>query len=300
MKQALHWYHCLDVRGGEALTDPQLRDYLSDLHSRNTNQRLDKLPLAIGMPLMIVQYFDIPNGIFNGCTGTLASVRFTTDEYRNRHAHSCIIHTPDAAKNQLPNLPKHHAVTLEDISDLTFRHPDTNKKCKIRRTQLPVMSMFAMTAHKAQGQTMKAIITDLDSCSGTESPYVMLSRVRNLEDLAIFQPFSIKRITCRPSEDVRKEYNRLHLCDLQTMLTHGNENERAYVESAFSNLDHPPILNVPEPNKANDPSVMAVEVDTIQSQVYSVVSKQRKNPRKRTIEETSNITPTKWAKHALL
>jgi hypothetical protein len=31
---------------------------------------------------------------------------------------------------------------------------------------------FAMTAHKAQGKTMDAILIDLESTRGTESPYV--------------------------------------------------------------------------------------------------------------------------------
>jgi len=42
-----------------------------------------------------------------------------------------------------------------------------------------------MTAHCAQGQTMEHVIIDLQSCRGTEAPYVMISHVCSLEGLLI-------------------------------------------------------------------------------------------------------------------
>jgi ATP-dependent exoDNAse (exonuclease V) alpha subunit len=39
---------------------------------------------------------------------------------------------------------------------------------------IPLIPAFAMTAHKAQGK-MDVMIMDLESTSGTESPYVMMS-----------------------------------------------------------------------------------------------------------------------------
>ena len=49
-----------------------------------------------------------------------------------------------------------------------------------------------MTAHKAQGQTMKKVLVDfkLESCKGTESPYVMVSQVASLEGLLILRPLN--------------------------------------------------------------------------------------------------------------
>ncbi|EKM80524.1 hypothetical protein AGABI1DRAFT_38352 [Agaricus bisporus var. burnettii JB137-S8] len=73
-----------------------------------------------------------------------------------------------------------------------------------------------MTAHKAQGQTLQKAIVDLQSCHGCEAPYVMLSRVTSLEGLLILRPFDIRRIQCRPSEDTRKEMERLLGIHLQT------------------------------------------------------------------------------------
>ncbi|KAJ3965947.1 hypothetical protein EV361DRAFT_772959, partial [Lentinula raphanica] len=66
-----------------------------------------------------------------------------------------------------------------------------------------------ITAHKSQGATYENIIVDLESCSGTEQPYVMLSRVRSLEGLIILRPFQKSRISCHQSQDIRSEMNRL-------------------------------------------------------------------------------------------
>lgn len=70
-------------------------------------------------------------------------------------------------------------------TDMTFVHPFSGKWCLIKHTQVPILLAFAMTAHKAQGQSLPNIIIDLQSCQGTESPYVMVSRVTLLDGLLI-------------------------------------------------------------------------------------------------------------------
>jgi ATP-dependent exoDNAse (exonuclease V) alpha subunit len=89
-----------------------------------------------------------------------------------------------------------------------FIHPYSHKTCTIRRTQLPISPAFAMTAHKAQGQTVQQAIVDIQSCQSVESVYVMLSRVTTLEGLAILRPFDKQKIQNRMSEDRRKEGNK--------------------------------------------------------------------------------------------
>ncbi|KIL57047.1 hypothetical protein M378DRAFT_48892, partial [Amanita muscaria Koide BX008] len=74
-------------------------------------------------------------------------------------------------------------------------------KCVIHCTQVPLLPAFAMTAHRAQGQTLENVIIDLQSCKGTETPYVMISRACSLEGLLILRPFDRKKICCRQSED---------------------------------------------------------------------------------------------------
>ncbi|KAJ7127322.1 hypothetical protein C8R43DRAFT_862486, partial [Mycena crocata] len=73
-----------------------------------------------------------------------------------------------------------------------------------------------MTAHKAQGKTMEAIIVDLESTKGTEAPYVMLSRATSLDGVFILRPFRLGTIQCRPSQDVQNEFKRLDILYHQT------------------------------------------------------------------------------------
>ncbi|KIK53150.1 hypothetical protein GYMLUDRAFT_136814, partial [Collybiopsis luxurians FD-317 M1] len=73
-----------------------------------------------------------------------------------------------------------------------------------------------ITVYKAQGLTLDTAVVDLESCSGTESPYVMVSRVKSLDGLLVLRPFQLKKIQCRQSQDLRLEGKRLECLQLQT------------------------------------------------------------------------------------
>jgi hypothetical protein len=84
---------------------------------------------------------------------------------------------------------------------MSFINPFSRKKCQIKHTQLPISPGFTMMTHKAQGQTLLRTIIDLEGCTGTEAPFVMLSQVTSLQGLLILRPFNRKRISCHQSED---------------------------------------------------------------------------------------------------
>ncbi|KAJ3878154.1 hypothetical protein F5879DRAFT_764039, partial [Lentinula edodes] len=81
-----------------------------------TSQRLGRIPLVIGMPVMITQNFDVDSGVVNGCHGILKSIRYRTDSQGFRHAISCIVDARDTtARDSLPFLfDKHHVAVIED------------------------------------------------------------------------------------------------------------------------------------------------------------------------------------------
>ncbi|KAF8123344.1 hypothetical protein EV363DRAFT_1120526, partial [Boletus edulis] len=79
---------------------------------------LTRIPLVIGMPVMITQNFDVESGIVNGCLGTLVSIRYTVDSSNRRHAVSCVVYTPTASKEPLPYLDPFHSVVLADTVDI--------------------------------------------------------------------------------------------------------------------------------------------------------------------------------------
>lgn len=250
--QPLMWCDCLDTTSGTPIADNALHAHLQKFNSGTTNQRLGRLPLVVGMPVIIVHNFNLTDGVVNSCTGKLKAVRSSIDVNGHRHTHSCVVETLDAMDDPLPNLQQHEAVALEDTTELTFRHPHSGKKCKIRRTQLPVLPVFALTVHKAQGQTMERAMVDLEGCRGSEGPYVMLSRIKSLEGLAILRPFSKARIVCRPSEDSRREQRRLHLCNLVTMKKHGNAEEKKSAHELLARLVTVPPLTADAPQRDAD------------------------------------------------
>ncbi|KAG2361137.1 hypothetical protein BDR07DRAFT_1238620, partial [Suillus spraguei] len=56
-----------------------------------TNMRLGKIPLVIGMPVLVSQNFDIEGGIMNGSTGILKKVRYTVNDEKQCVLRSCIV-----------------------------------------------------------------------------------------------------------------------------------------------------------------------------------------------------------------
>ena len=74
---------------------------------------------------------------------------------------------------------------------------------------------------------MKNVIIDLQSCSGTEAPYVMVSRVTSLNGLLILRPFDRNKIRCRRSQDSRQEKERMDILQLQTKVNYGTLTESA-------------------------------------------------------------------------
>ncbi|THU87491.1 hypothetical protein K435DRAFT_619227, partial [Dendrothele bispora CBS 962.96] len=75
-----------------------------------------------------------------------------------------------------------------------------------------------MTCHKSQGSTLQNIVVDLRLCRGSESPYVMLSRATSLNGVIILRDFENKRLQCRLSEDLRIEFKRIRILQLQTIV----------------------------------------------------------------------------------
>ncbi|KAG1792671.1 uncharacterized protein HD556DRAFT_1195706, partial [Suillus plorans] len=81
---------------------------------------MGKIPLVIGMPVMIGQNFDVGAGIVNGCIGKLESIRFVLDNNNQRHVTSCIVHTPSTSGDPLPHLAAHRSVVLPDTVNMSF------------------------------------------------------------------------------------------------------------------------------------------------------------------------------------
>jgi len=69
-----------------------------------------------------------------------------------------------------------------------------------RYTQLPLMLAWAVTIHKAQGNTLGRVFADLGHRAfAAGQVYVALSRVRSLEDLRLARPIREDEVRCDPN-----------------------------------------------------------------------------------------------------
>jgi hypothetical protein len=235
----LHWYYAIDTLGrNKPIANPALEAQLMALDSGKTNSRLGHIPLVIGMPVMITQNFDVPGGVVNGCHGTLVSVRYQLGNDGRRYAISCVVHAPDTTLGIMPELPDYHVVSMRDSVNISLKHPHTGSTLTVKRTQVPIMPGFAMTAYKAQGKTLDACVVNFTGCFGTEPPYVMVSRATSLEALIILTPFPISKISCHESQDVREEMRRAGYLDLTTTVSYGTaaeaSNAAAEIKASFA------------------------------------------------------------------
>jgi hypothetical protein len=143
------------------------------------------------MPVIISQTFDVSDGVVNGCTGKLVSMRYQLGKDGKRYATSCVLEARDTTLGFIPDLPDYHVVTLQDTVNILFKHPYSGSTVTVKRSQVLILPGFAITAHKAQGKTLPACIVSFTGCRGSESPYVMISRVTSLE--VILTPFAKER-----------------------------------------------------------------------------------------------------------
>ena len=99
----------------------------------------------------------------------------------------------DGRPLHIPHLLKHHFLILPDTMELRFEHGASHRHCTISGRQVPIEPRFVMTVHKAQGQTMRRVIVDLASCTGTEAPYVMVLRATSLQGVKVCGNLTINK-----------------------------------------------------------------------------------------------------------
>ena len=187
--QELHWYYAEDKHKKSTITDEHLMNYLTHLPSGQTQQQLGRVPLILGMPILVSQNFDVKGGIINGSQSTVSHIHYHVDDEGHHYLLSVVVHITDSTDENLSHLLPHNLPILADMTAISFKHPYSDQNCRIHCTQVPILPAFTMTVHQAQGQTLDSIIIDLQSCKGTEAPYDMASCAHSLHGLLILHPF---------------------------------------------------------------------------------------------------------------
>ncbi|OSC97381.1 hypothetical protein PYCCODRAFT_1332205, partial [Trametes coccinea BRFM310] len=85
-----------------------------------TGHRLSRIPLVIGMPVVVSQNYDVHGGIVNGSIGTLTAIRFIQDSSmpNRRYLKSCVVHINDVSAPSMPGLDVGDYPVLEDTVSL--------------------------------------------------------------------------------------------------------------------------------------------------------------------------------------
>ena len=158
-------------------TEGEKRRYFSLKRNKETSCLVpDKLSLFIGAEVMILKNIDASKNIVNGRRGVITEFTFVND------TNTCSSVTIQL--HPLPNkqLEPPYTVIRQKVDTVAF--PDGKK---ISMYQFPIRLSYAVTAHKAQGQTLDRVAVCLDEEAFTHGLfYVALSRVKRLKDLKLF------------------------------------------------------------------------------------------------------------------
>jgi hypothetical protein len=228
----LHWYYAIDRRQGEEITNEGLAAELQWIDSGKTKQRLGRVPLCEDMPVLVSQNWDVAGGVVNGTYGRVSSIRYRVNNRRQRVLTSVVIKVADANLS-MPFLEDTEVPILADIVDLRFTNKHSKSSKTIRRQQVAIVPAFAMTAHRAQGQTMPYVIADLEGARSVKAAYVMVSRATSLDGLLIYRPFSISKLQRKGVDDdadddadLGVEMHRLEVLAQTTLSIHGSPSQQ--------------------------------------------------------------------------
>ncbi|KAJ3539217.1 hypothetical protein NM688_g6398 [Phlebia brevispora] len=230
------WYMSTDKHKRRELQDRTLRAKLRALHSGETKGLLGTIPLVPGMRVIVTKNFDVTAGVVNGSVGTLASVRYALNSQNERIARSCVVTLPDADPSTIDGMPPNAYPIMQDTVSYRIKHKYSKKTLSINRAQIALQPAYAFTAHRAQGQTYERVVVDLQSCKGSESPYVMLSRATSLEGVLILRSFDKNKICCPPAQGLRTEWARLRWLELRTIMKWCSGRRAMEAQSALTQL----------------------------------------------------------------
>ena len=194
------------------LTGQNATDAWSTSIKANAHDLSGRLPLAIGMPIIIVDNIAVELGISNGSRGTIRGIKYFTRNAR-RYVVSIDVDLPGYTNPDI-EAENPHRVSIPTVTkSIQFTSSSTGKSHTARRQQAPVIAGFAFTVHNSQSQSLRAATIHLESSVSSAASYVMLSRIQCGAEgpvgLRILGEVSAKQISTHASQEVRDEEKRL-------------------------------------------------------------------------------------------
>ena len=211
----VHLYHARDKVAGQSVSGEQSQ-YLWRLPSTATSDSLGRLPLFPGMVVMVQENLAFDNRVVNGTEGTVRDIVYEEIDGK-RYIVVVYVHIPGAGSicshavdDVVPIFPEWTSFTIPQKKQ---GEPD---HISISRLQVPLLPAYAYTDYKSQGRSLETAIIDPASAASLQGVYVMLSRVKTLDGLAILRPFKAEKIEQRLSQELRTELERLDNLNTET------------------------------------------------------------------------------------
>lgn len=135
------------------------RTYIIEKYKKNCNAP-ETIQLCTGAQVMLLYNLDLDGGLVNGSRGVIKSFVGDVPLVRFMNGREVVI--------------DYHTWEVEE-----------NGKKVMRVIQIPLKLAYALTAHKSQGCTLDCVEIDMTNVFDYGQAYVMLSRVKNIENLNI-------------------------------------------------------------------------------------------------------------------
>ena len=159
------------------------------LHGTSDNHIPAKLPLCIGLPIMIRNNDATFCCITKGAEATVASWQSSTGLYGQNILETLFVKLKNPPKLiKIDGLPKNMVPIIRRPMATQCLLPNDDL-VSLNRDQVPVLPNFVMTDYASQGHTSPDNPVDLNSCRDHLSYYTCLSRSATAEGTIIVQPF---------------------------------------------------------------------------------------------------------------
>lgn len=221
--EALYISPAEDSVQGNQLTNAQQR-LVSHLPTESTGHLSTTTSIAIGMKVMITENIATVANIANGSRGIITSIML------DPHEIDSVTFEDDGVHTIKLNFPPCFIIVKLDFTELKQLpllqeneiplSPSTRKfrvgkkpSVTVNRRQLALTPAYAFTDFKAQGQTLEKVIVDIGKTVNFSltpfNAYVALSRSKGRDDIRLLRDFEDKLFTRAPSDDLKREDERL-------------------------------------------------------------------------------------------
>ena len=171
-------------------------------HDKECSGLYGVLPLAVGMPVRATDHLDRQRGILKGCPGTIVGWTSTPatengdDRIWNTLPAILYVRFKTSTVWRIDGLEEDNVYPVAPMRRAWYLdHQRRKPELRVTRMQFPVAPGFAITAHVAQGQTIReGVIADLCLAENGNAftAYVAITRVQGRETIMIFRPFSAR------------------------------------------------------------------------------------------------------------